>query len=190
MNNKFRQGYYSGAKLRQMGFNSSQVNKFANDGVLFKVKHGLYKTSDINLNHQSFVDIATAYPKAIITGLSALAYYNLTTYIPEKVSMALPRGYNAPKIKYPPIETYYVSPKIFEADVNEVKDGKYKFRIYSMERTVCDAFRNRNKIGIDIAKEALTEYIRRKDKNIDKLYKTAVTCRIYSVMQPWMMAII
>ena len=183
-------GYIRTNEFATLGIRSKEIQKLCDEGSIVKIQQGLYRQSDMFLQNQSFIDISEAYPKAVITGMSALFYYNLTTHLPEKVSIAVLRDSNIPKIKYPPTDIYYVSSNIFELGVREIKESKYKFRIYDMERAVCNAFKYRNKTGIDTAKEAIAEYMRRKDKNIDKLYKTAVACRVYKIMQPWMMAII
>ena len=183
-------GYIKTKEFAKFGIRSKEIQKLCDDRIIIKIQQGLYRQADMFLQNQSFIDVSAAYPKAVITGLSALFYHNLTTYIPEKVSIAVLRDSNNPKIQYPPIEVYYINPNIFELGITEIKESGYKFRIYNAERAVCDAFKFRNKIGIDMAKEAITEYMRRKDKDINKLYKMAVACRVYKVMQPWMMAII
>ncbi|MDR1123893.1 MAG: type IV toxin-antitoxin system AbiEi family antitoxin domain-containing protein [Elusimicrobiota bacterium] len=183
-------GYIRTKEFNALGITGAKIKRLCDDGRLVRIQHGLYREAGMLVQNQSFIDVCAAYPKAVITGPSALSYYNLTTFIPQSVYMAILRGNNIPKVEYPPIEVYSLSKPFFELGATEVKQGKYSFRIYNMERAVCEAFRYRNKLGIDMAKEALTEYMRRKDKNIAKLYETAEKCKIRKIMEPWMMALV
>jgi len=183
-------GYIRTKELNALGITGTEIKRLCDDGQIVRIQHGLYREAAMLVQNQSFIDISVAYPKAVIAGPSALLYYNLTTFIPQSVYIAILRGSNIPKVEYPPIEIYSLSKPFFELGVTEVKQGKYSFRIYNMERAVCEAFRYRNKLGIDMAKEVLTEYMRRKDKNIGKLYEMAGRCKVKKIMEPWMMAMI
>ena len=183
-------GYIRTKELSAIGITGIDIKRLCDEGRLLRIQHGLYRDAGMFMQNQSFIDISVAYPKAVITGPSALVYYGLTTFMPHKVHIAFLRNSNIPKIEYPPIEISWVSKPFFELGITEVKQGKYSFRIYNMERAVCEAFRYRNKLGIDMAKEALTEYMRRKDKNIAKLYEMAQKCKVKKIMEPWMMAMI
>jgi len=83
-----------------------------------------------------------------------------------------------------------IAKSLFDIDIREVKEGQYSFRIYGIERAVCDAFRAINKVGTDIAKESLVEYMKRKDKDINKLYTIAEKCKVKNKIVPWIMALI
>ena len=190
MNKKLKQGYYSGAQLRKIGFNGAQIKKMAQGGALAKVKFGLYRTANIWLSYQSFVDVCVSAPKAVISGFSALNYYNLATFIPQSVYISVKRGDNLPRIVYPPTEINVVSEKFFNLGIAVVKEGKYFFRIYDLEKSVCDAFRYKNKMGLDIAKEVLQEYIRRKDCDINKLLKMAQKCKVKKIIREWLTALL
>jgi hypothetical protein len=72
----------------------------------------------------------------------------------------------------------------------EVKDGRYSFKIYNAERAVCDAFKYRSQMGVNAAKECLVGYMKRKDKNINNLYKMSEELKIRKIMEPWLMALI
>jgi len=190
MNKKLKQGYYTNAGLRKIGFNGLQIKKFADSGVLFKIKFGLYRTADMSLNHQSFIDVCAGAPKAVISGFSALQYYNLTTFIPQSVYISIRRGDHGPHIFYPPVEKNVVSEKFFNLGITNVKEGKYSFKIYDLEKSVCDAFRYKNKMGIDIAKEALKEDIMRPDANINKLLQMTQKCKVKKIVQSWLTALL
>lgn len=136
------------------------------------------------------MDISLSIPDGVICLLSALSYYELTTFNPTFISVALARNTWAPKIKYPPVEFFYFSKKQFEAGIDEVKIDNFNIRIYCPEKTVCDCFRLRNKLGLDIAKEGLTVYLKMKDRNLEKLLKYAEICRVKQLILTWLNALV
>jgi hypothetical protein len=103
--------------------------------------------------------------------------------------MAICRGSRRPKIECPPVEFYYFSKKQFKAGINKIKIKGHEIRIYNPEKTICDCFRYRNKLGLDIAKEGLSEYLRCKDRTLEKLLEYAEICRIKPLLQTWLNAI-
>lgn len=132
----------------------------------------------------------TVGPAGVICLLSALSYHELTTFNPSVISMSLRRGSRRPVIIYPPVDFYHFSPEQFEAGIYEVKIGGHKVRIYCPEKTVCDCFRYRNKLGLDVAKEGLTEYLKRKDHDLEKLMESAEVCRIKPLLSIWLSALV
>ena len=184
-------GYARTGELLAKGVHPRDIRAMVDEGLISKVKTGLYRLSDVPaVSHQSFVDIAQAVPEGVICLLSALSYHRLTTFNPSVVSVAIFRKAWRPKIAYPPVEFYYFSEKQFHAGVETITVKDQKIRIYSPEKTICDCFRYRNKLGVDTAKEALTEYLKRKSRNIEKLLEFAAVCRVKPVLQTWLNAMI
>jgi predicted transcriptional regulator of viral defense system len=182
-------GYIETKELTAMGLRSNDIKSLCDNNELIKIKQGLYRQFDMFGQNQSFVDVSVAYPNAVIAGFSALVYHKLTTFIPSKVTVAIPRTVRVPKLFYPPTNVLFVS-KSFNYGIMEVKEGKHSFKIYNAERAVCDAFKYRNRMGIDIAKESLVEYMKRKDKNINKLYEMSERLKVKKTMEPWLMALV
>jgi len=173
------------------GIHTRNIKRVREKEQVVQVKRGLYRLADIPLiSNQGFVDLARAVPGGIICLLSALSYYELTTFNPSVISMAICRGSRKPKINYPPVEFYHFSKKQFEAGINKIKIKGHEIRIYNPEKTICDCFRYRNKLGLDIAKEGLSEYLKRKDRDLEKLLEYAEICRIKPLLQTWLNAII
>ncbi len=127
-------------------------------------------------------------PAGVVCLISALAFHNLTTQIPHKVYMALPTDVKKPRIDYPPIEVIWLSEKTYSSGMEEHTIEGVKVRIYNREKTVADCFRFRNKIGQDIALEALKDYLRRPDRNIEHLLNYARINRVHNVMMPYLKA--
>lgn len=177
--------------IMEAGIHRRDIKRIRDEGKIIQVKRGLYRLSEIPVvSHQGFIDLAYAVPRGAICLLSALSYYELTTFNPSVISMALCRGTRQPIIKYPPVEFYYFSTKQFEAGIDEIKIKGYKIRIYCPEKTICDCFRYRNKLGLDVTKEGLSEYLKRKDRNLEKLFEYAEICRVKKIMETWINAMI
>jgi len=182
-----KNGYIRTKDLQKKGFHHREIKLMVEEGTLLKLKSGLYRQSDIPLiANQNFIDISIAVPKGVICLLSALSFYGLTTFNPTYISIALVRNTWKPEIKYPPVEFNFFKEKQFNIGIDEIKIGKHKVRIFSLEKTACDCFRLRNKIGVDITKEGITEYLKRKDRDIEKLLKYAEVCRVKNTIETWL----
>ena len=149
--------YIRTKQMKEGGLSSRQIQKLVEQGQLLKLKQGLYRNADMFLQDQSFLDVCYAIPYGVITGFSALAYYGLT----------------------PPVSVIRQDISKFKRNIVKVKRGKYSFNIYDMEKVVCDTIKNRNKMGTDTMKEVLREYLKRKDKDMLKLYETARECHVF-----------
>ena len=188
---KTRNGYARSKDILAEGIHQRDIKSILDKGIVIKVKNGLYRLSDTPvISNQSFIDLACAVPEGVICLLSALSYYEITTFNPSVISMAIHRKSWRPKIEYPPVEFYYFSKKQFEAGIDKIKIKDHKINIYCREKTICDCFRYRNKLGIDIAKEGLSEYIKQKDRNLERLLKYAEICRVKTLMEIWINAMI
>ena len=176
--NKVFNGYLSTQKLYQKGLSDRDIAAYCQNGKLIKLKQGLYRKANMFLNNQQFIDITQSVPYCVISKISALSFYELTTFIPQYTEVDIPLEYKRPKIYYPTVKINNADLYKFRKNIITVRQGRYKFRIYDMEKTLSDCFRRRNSIGSDIVREALQSYFKRSDKNIDKLFKIAKKCRI------------
>ena len=188
---KTHKGFARTKDILAAGVHTRNIKRARGKGQVIQVKRGFYRLAEIPLiSNQGFVDLARAVPGGIICLLSALSYYELTTFNPSVIAMAICRGSRKPKINYPPVEFYHFSKKQFEAGINKIKVKGHEIRIYNREKTICDCFRYRNKLGLDIAKEGLSEYLKRKDRDLEKLLEYAEICRIKPLLQTWLNAMI
>jgi len=188
---KTHKGFARTKDILAAGVHTRNIKRAREKGQVIQVKRGFYRLAEIPLiSNQGFLDLARAVPEGVICLLSALAYYELTTFNPSVIAMAICRGSRKPKIEYPPVEFYHFSKKQFEAGINKIKIKSHEIRIYGPEKTICDCFRYRNKLGIDITKEGLSEYLKRKDRSLEKLLEYAEICRIKPLLQTWLNAMI
>jgi len=180
--------YTTTKDLLSLGLYNKDIKLLCDIDKLIKIKHGLYRKIDTNLKEQNFIDISMAMPKGVICLLSALVYYKLTTFIPKKITISLPRGIRKPQEFYQKYQVFYMKDNIYKTNIDVIKEGKYSFKIYDIERTICDCFKYRNKIGIDILKESFNEYLKLKNKNISKLIKIAKHLKVEKILTSWLTA--
>ena len=109
--------------------------------------------------HESLVTIATKVPHAVFCLLTALQFHELTTQLPRQIWIAMPRGSHTPKIDYPPVKMVQFTGDAYSAGIEEVERDGVRLRVYSVAKTVADCFKHRNKIGLDVALEALKDAI-------------------------------
>jgi predicted transcriptional regulator of viral defense system len=180
-------------ELRAASFQTRDIARLVRDKQIEKMKPGLYKLSEIVVSgdiNPSLVEVSHAVPKGVIALISALAHFELTTFVPSEIYVAIPQSAKPPKITYPPVRFFYYPERFYNAGIEKIKTPAGIVRMYGMEKTICDVFRYRNKIGENLALEALRNYLRRKDSNIKRLSDFAVVCRVKTVMFPFMKAMV
>lgn len=173
------------SSIRKAGFHPDLLKSIEKENKVEKIGRGLYRLTGGTLG--SHPDYVTAYlqaPKGVICLLSALYFYRATSEIPRFVDIAITSGSRANKIKYPPVKFYHFSPKAWEAGIENHEIGGHKIRIYSLAKTVADCFKFRNRIGADVAREALKIAVREKHIKPQEIMKYAKICRVDSVIKP------
>jgi predicted transcriptional regulator of viral defense system len=179
------------SEILASGAHPRDIAEVYEEGKIVRVKRGLYRRADIPIiSHQSFIDIAQAVPEGVICLLSALSYYELTTFTPPYLSIALRRGSRKPKISYPPVEIHHFSELQYSYGIKIITLSGHLIKIYSREKTLADCLRYRNRIGIDMVKEGLAEYLKRKDRNLEELMECARICRVHLLLHTWLTAIL
>ena len=159
-------------------------------GLLVRIGRGLYRLPDSQgSEHESLVTIATKVPQAVFCLLTALQFQELTTQLPRQAWIAMPRGSHAPRFDYPPIKMVQFSGEAYTAGVEEVERDGVKLRVYSVAKTVADCFKHRNKIGLDVALEALKDARAGNKASADEIWRFAKVCRVANVMRPYLESI-
>jgi predicted transcriptional regulator of viral defense system len=136
------------------------------------------------------VQISLRVPRAVICLISALYFHELTTQIPHQVHLALPRDVKTPKIEYPPIKVFHFSEASYKSGIEEHTLDGIPVKIYGREKTVADCFKFREKMGMDVALEALKDYIQQPRPNVSLLMKHAKVNRVEKVMRPYLEALV
>jgi len=164
-------------------------------GVLDRLERGLYRLADLPLlSEPDLVTVAHKIPQGVICLISALGFHKITTQIPHAVYVALKRGAERPRLHYPPTRVFWFSGEAFTSGVEHTSgveqhhvDGTL-VRVYSIEKTLADCFKYRNKIGMDVALEALKQYLGKKGPRLKVLNEYARVCRVEKVMRPYIEA--
>lgn len=156
-------------------------------GLLERVGRGLYRLPDAQVSEfESLVTIATKAPQAVFCLLTALQFHELTTQLPRQVWIAMPRGSHPPRVDYPPIKMVQFTGNAYSAGIEEVERDGIKLRVYSVAKTVADCFKHRNKVGLDVALEALKDARSRNKASVDDIWRFAKVCRVANVMRPYL----
>jgi len=184
-------GFARMQELRKNGIQTRAIAQAVEDGIIEKIKPGLYKLIDYPWDeHGSFADVCNSNKKAVICLTSASSYYELTTFNPSYITVAVPHNTPGFKLEYPPIQVYYFPHKYYETGIDQVKTKSGIIRIYNLEKTICDLFRYRNKIGDDIVIESLKNYLKLKKRDINKLFEYAETLGVKEKILPYVKAIV
>jgi predicted transcriptional regulator of viral defense system len=184
-------GYATMKELKEVGIHTRKVKKSLEKGHILKIKAGLYKLRYYQRDeYESFVDIHTANDRAIVCLSSALAYHELTTFNPSKVTVSVPNNTDKFELEIPPIDVYYFRKNIYEAGIEEINRSYGNFKVYNKPKTVCDMFHFRNKLGEDLAFEGLKNYLNEPDTNLNEIQKYMKICRVKTVMKPYLKAMV
>ena len=151
---------------------------------------GIYTLPDATVTeHHSYAEVAKRVPEAVICLLSALVFHEITTQSPPSIWIALGQGARKPALVSPSLSIIRMSgPSLTEGIENHQVEG-VPVRVYSVAKTVADCFKFRNKIGLDVAIEALKDSLRQKKATINEIYRYAKICRVSNVIRPYMEAL-
>lgn len=150
------------------------------DGELVRLRNGLYANQ--NALAGSIVDIDAIIPRGILCLYSAWSYYNLTTQIPDAFYVAVSRSRKIKLPEFPDIKPVFQRNDLLEIGKVEIDEQGIKILITDIERSVCDAVKYRNKIGIDVMTEIIDNYLRHTDRNLSRLTEYAKKLRVYSTL--------
>jgi len=163
-----------------------ELSKMLNDSSVSKIKRGLYRLSDYPQDN-SFIEVSNIVPGGIFCMFSAWFYYHLTTTIPHENHIAVSQHKKIQLLNYPPVKLYYFTDKFLQMGITQIEIDNWPVKIYDIEKSVCDAVRFRNKVGMDIAIEVVKNYVQRKDRDFNKLTNYACPLRIEKVMRNMIM---
>ena len=132
------------------------LSRLCDRGYLERVGRGLYVLSNADVSeHHTLAEACKRVPHGIICLLSALSYHEIGSQNPHQIWMAIDRAMRKPKVDYPPIRIFRFSGLSLEEGIEEKKIEAVSVRVYNPAKTVADCFKYRNKVGIDVAIEAL-----------------------------------
>jgi len=175
----------------ELGVPQHVIYKMVETGELLREAQGIYRLKESEpLGNPDLVQISLRVPRAVICLISALYFHELTTQIPHQVHIALPRDVKTPRIEYPPIKAFHFSKPSYEAGIEEHTLDGIPVKIYSKEKTIADCFKFREKIGTNIAVEALKDYLKNSRSNIQLVMRYARVNRVEKVIRPYLESLI
>jgi predicted transcriptional regulator of viral defense system len=169
------------------GIHTGTLTRLTRAGTLEKISSGRYRlaTRDVTENH-ALVLACGIIPSSVVCLSTALLFHDLGTQLPREVWLAVPRGRRIPTVAYPPVRLTRIAPALFDLGIEEHRIEGGVVRVYSITRTVVDCFRFRNKVGLDLALEALIEARRSRRLDLNELDKVAKALRLDRVMRPYL----
>lgn len=175
--------------LEAIGAPRVVLTRMTAKGQLERTSRGIYTLPDSQGSEtNSLTTIAAKAPKAIFCLLTALQFHELTTQLPRRVWIAMPRGSHVPQIDYPPLKMVQFNTASYSEGVEVHQLGGATVRVYSIAKTIADCFKYRNAVGLDVALEALKNARTQKKIDIDELWRCAGICRVTNVMRPYLEA--
>ena len=178
---------FSIEELKKAGFSHYKINQMVEDGTLLKLNKRFYENTKYQGEESDFYYVSAYAPKGVVCLMSAAAYYNLTTYRPDAVDVAIQRKSKISTMPdWPTLSVYYYADERFETGIRNVQEGKNQFRIYDIEKTVVDIVFFREKIGIEETKEVLINYLRRSDRDLNRLLRYAELLKCSDVLKTYL----
>lgn len=176
--------------LEAQGVSRAQLARLVRVGLVLRQSRGIYVVAD----HQpteghTLAQVAKRVPEAVFCLLTALRFHGLTTQSPADVWIALPEKARRPRLDYPRLRVARFSGAALNEGVQAHRVEGVTIRVYSPAKTVADCFKYRNKVGIDLAVEALRDFSRKHRGGANELARFAKVCRVSRVMQPYLDAI-
>ena len=185
-----QRGMLRASHLQELGIARVVLSRLKASGQLERVGRGVYRLPDAQgAEHESLATIAVKVPQAVFCLLTALQIHELTTQLPRQVWIAMPQGSHVPKMDYPPVKMVQFSGEAYGQGIEVVRADQVELRVYGVAKTIADCFKHRNKVGLDVAIEALKEALAAKQTNANDLWRFAKICRVANVMRPYLEAL-
>jgi predicted transcriptional regulator of viral defense system len=186
-----RRGIITARDAGRAGIHSQQITRLLEHGVLERVSRGQYRLAERSVTeHHSLVIAAKAVPRGVICLLSALGFHGIGTQLPAQIWIAMERRARAPAARQLPLKIVHFSGAAFTEGIESHRIEGEIVRVYSVAKTLADLFKHRNKVGLDVALEALREAWRERKFTVEALDRAARVCRVERVIRPYVEALV
>lgn len=173
------------ADILKAGFHPDSLRALEKEKKVEKITRGLYRLPHYTLGpYPDLVAASLQAPKGVICLLSALAFYEATDEIPKAVALAIPQKAHANRIQYPPVKFYHFAPEAWKAGIEKHVIKGHEIRIYNLAKTIADCFKFRNRMGVNIAREALKFAVAEKNIKPKEIMRYAAICRVDKIIKP------
>jgi predicted transcriptional regulator of viral defense system len=185
-----KHGIVRSRDIEAIGLPREYLVRLHRKGKLNRPSRGIYTLPDANVTERhSYAEVAKRVPEGAICLLSALAFHEMTTQSPASVWIALGKGARTPALVSPSLRIVRLSGASLIRGIEDHTIEGVPVRVYSAAKTVADCFKFRNKLGLDIAIEALKDCLRQKKASVNEIYRYAKVCRVSNVIRPYMEAV-
>ena len=174
---KTQGGVIRTSEFQKAGFHNSYLSELTEEGYLVRLKAGLYIAAETQ-TVSGFYEIQLALPNAVICLASALSFYEMSTYEPSSVHIALPRNERILPPDFPPIRRFSFGNARYELGVKREQIEDHSIQIYDREKTICDVISYRRVLGQDITNEAVRNYLSTPGSNMDLLLEYSRLLRV------------
>lgn len=186
-----RMGVVTRKDARMAGVHSQVLTRLVRDGALEHIGRGCYRLREAEVTeHHGLVAATAAVPHGVVCLLSALAFHGVGTQLPHRVWLAIERGSRTPQVEWPPLAVVHFSGPAFHEGLEVHHLEGREVQVYGLAKTLADAFKYRNKIGLDVALEALRDAWQSHRVSLDELEHYASTCRVDRVMRPYLESLV
>lgn len=176
-------GFMTTSEVKSRG-DYEHLRRATVDGTLMRIRQGVYAETSALANNM--IDVQRIVPNGVLCLYSAFAHYGLSTHVPAATCIAIDAKRKVRLPEYPPIDLYYWKKENLEFGVVEKEISGYKVLITDMERSVCDAVKYRNKIGLDVCGEVIDSYIKNENRNITLLHEYAGRLRVKNILTKYL----
>ena len=176
-------GFMTTSEVKSRG-DYEHLRRATVDGTLMRIRQGVYAETSALANNM--IDVQRIVPNGVLCLYSAFAHYGLSTHVPAATCIAIDAKRKVRLPEYPPIDLYYWKKENLDFGVVEKEISGYMVLITDMERTVCDAVKYRNKIGLDVCGEVIDSYLKNENRNITLLHEYAGRLRVKNTLTKYL----
>ena len=176
-------GFITTGELKSRG-EYEQLRRAIEDGTLVRIRKGVY--AEVAALANNMIDVERIAPHGVLCLYSAFAHYGLSTQVPSATCIAIEAKRKVRLPEYPPIDLYFWKRDNLEFGVIQKVISGYTVLITDMERTVCDAIKYRNKIGLDVCGEVIDSYLKKDNRNISLLHEYAQKLRVKNILTKYL----
>jgi len=180
-------GAFSAREAMCVGLTHRTIYRLCKAGELIRISRGVYQVTDFaGTASPDYAVVSKRVPGGVLCLISALYHHDLTTEIPREIHLAVNRNSNIPRIEWPKVRVFRMSPRQFNAGIERKTLQGIKMKIFSREKTIADCFKYRNLYGIELGFEALKLYVEQRGSNLSAVLEMARICRVEGVIRPYL----
>ena len=172
-------GFITTGEVKSRG-EYEQLRRATEDGTLMRLRNGVYVEFSALANNM--IDVERIIPHGVLCIYSAFAHYKLSTQVPSATCIAIEAKRKVRLPDFPPIDLYFWKKENLKFGIISKRISGYDVLITDMERTVCDAVKYRNKIGLDVCGEVIDTYLKKENRNISLLHEYAQKLRVEKIL--------